>query len=86
MAFCGMLRSSPTTGRRALSTPETSHAQLTLPQALAPIVLLVSMLAASVFFFGSDASYGANQIALVLATMVAGKIVYQAPEFENQND
>jgi NhaC family Na+:H+ antiporter len=39
--------------------------------ALAPVLLLVLMLAASVYLFGADSSYGANQIALVLATFAA---------------
>ena len=43
-------------------------------QALIPIVFLVLMLACSVYLFGSDSSYGANQIALVLATCVAALV------------
>jgi len=42
---------------------------------LAPIVLLVALLSASVTLFGSDASYGPNQVALILAsaaTMLVG--------------
>ncbi|MEO0439003.1 MAG: Na+/H+ antiporter NhaC [Pseudomonadota bacterium] len=42
--------------------------------AAAPIVFLVAMLAGSVYLFGSDSSYGANQIALVLATAVAALV------------
>ena len=51
-----------------------SNAQLTPALALAPIVLLIAMLAMSVYLFDSDASYGANQIALVLATAVAALV------------
>lgn len=43
-----------------------------LIEALLPVLLLVSMLAASVAIFGEDASYGPNQIALLLAAAVAG--------------
>jgi NhaC family Na+:H+ antiporter len=48
--------------------------RMTLPLALTPIVFLVAMLACSVYLFGSDSSYGANQIALVLATCVAALV------------
>ncbi len=47
---------------------------LTLFLALAPIVFLVFLLACSVYLFGADSSYGANQIALVLASCVAGLV------------
>jgi NhaC family Na+:H+ antiporter len=39
--------------------------------ALTPVIFLVLLLGCSVFLFGADSSYGANQIALVLATCVA---------------
>ena len=42
---------------------------------LAPIALLVLLLSASVALFGSDASYGPNQVALIVAsaaTMLVG--------------
>ncbi|MFN2327848.1 MAG: Na+/H+ antiporter NhaC [Chromatocurvus sp.] len=39
--------------------------------ALAPVLVLVTMLACSAYLFGADASYGPNQIALVLCTGVA---------------
>ena len=42
--------------------------------ALAPIFFLVSLLGCSVYLFGSDSSYGANQIALVLASCVAALV------------
>lgn len=42
----------------------------TLLQALIPVVTLVSLLAMSVYLFGSDSSYGANQIALLFAGAV----------------
>lgn len=47
---------------------------LTPALAAAPIVLLIMMLGSSVYLFGSDASYGANQIALVLATGIAALV------------
>lgn len=43
----------------------------TLLQAAIPVVMLVLMLAGSVYFFGADSSYGPNQIVLILAAMVA---------------
>jgi NhaC family Na+:H+ antiporter len=42
--------------------------------ALAPIIFLVALLASSVYLFGADSSYGANQIALVLAACVAALV------------
>lgn len=42
-----------------------------LLQAFIPILFLVGLLACNVIFFGSDSSYGPNQIALVLAAGVA---------------
>ncbi|QGX38855.1 Na+/H+ antiporter NhaC [Permianibacter aggregans] len=39
--------------------------------ALLPIALLVTLLAMSVYLYGSDSSYGANQIALLLASGLA---------------
>ncbi len=46
----------------------------TLWQALLPIAVLVVLLAASVVLFGSDSSYGPNQIALMLAGVIAAVI------------
>jgi len=50
------------------------HPQLNLPLALTPILFLITLLGCSVYLFGSDSSYGANQIALVLATCVAALV------------
>jgi len=55
------------------ATP-TRIRELTLPLALTPIVFLVLLLAASVYLFGADSSFGANQIALVLAAFVAALV------------
>ena len=41
---------------------------------LVPIALLVGMLAGAVQLFGSDASYGPNQVVLVIATGVAALV------------
>ncbi|MEH6568067.1 MAG: Na+/H+ antiporter NhaC [Halioglobus sp.] len=57
-----------------MNNPKYEHPELSLPLALCPIVCLVAMLSGSVYLFGSDASYGANQIALVLATCVAALV------------
>lgn len=43
----------------------------TLVDALIPILSLIVMLAASVALYGEDSSYGANQIALILAASIA---------------
>ncbi len=58
-------------------TSEHANDRLTLPLAAAPIVFLVALLACSVFLFGADASYGPNQIALVLATCVTAIVGYR---------
>ncbi len=50
--------------------PETRPAHLI--EALLPVALLVTLLACSVAVFGEDASYGPNQIALLLCAAVAG--------------
>lgn len=42
-----------------------------LLQALVPVLFLIALLATSVFLYGEDSSYGPNQIALILAAMVA---------------
>jgi NhaC family Na+:H+ antiporter len=47
---------------------------LTPMLAMIPIVFLVGLLACSVYLFGADSSYGANQIALVLAACVAALV------------
>jgi NhaC family Na+:H+ antiporter len=44
---------------------------ITAVQALTPIVFLIILLGCSVYLFGADSSYGASQIALILATCVA---------------
>ena len=41
---------------------------------LIPVAALIGLLAADVVAFGEDSSYGANQIAMLLAAMVAGGI------------
>ena len=43
-------------------------------QALVPVALLVGMLALAVYLFGADASFGPNQIALILAAAAAGAV------------
>lgn len=46
----------------------------TLLQALTPLAFLAAALATAVFLFGDNASYGANQVALMLAAGVAALI------------
>lgn len=50
---------------------DSSNRQPSMLQALLPISLLVVLLAFSVYLYGSDSSYGANQIALVICAGVA---------------
>jgi len=57
-----------------LSPEKHEYPKLTLPLALTPIIFLITLLASSVYLFGSDSSYGANQIVLVLATCVAALV------------
>ena len=42
-----------------------------LIESLAPVLFLIALLSVSVYFFGEDASYGPNQIALILSAGVA---------------
>jgi NhaC family Na+:H+ antiporter len=42
--------------------------------ALFPVILLMIMLAGSVYYFGDDSSYGGNQIGLLIAAAVASLI------------
>ena len=48
--------------------------ELTTGLALTPVIFLIVLLGCSVYLFGADSSYGANQIALVLATCVAALV------------
>ena len=57
-----------------MSSTQHQNPKLTLGLALTPIIFLISLLACSVYLFGADSSYGANQIALVLATCVAALV------------
>jgi NhaC family Na+:H+ antiporter len=57
-----------------VSSPKHIHPELGLALALTPILFLVLLLACSVYLFGSDASYGSNQIVLVLATCVTALV------------
>jgi Na+:H+ antiporter, NhaC family len=55
----------------------TNKKQATLLDALIPILSLMIMLFASVSFYGSDSSYGANQIALMLGAAIASIIGFK---------
>lgn len=57
-----------------MSTTQHVNHGLTPTLAAAPILFLILLLAASVYLFGADASYGANQIALVMATALAALV------------
>ncbi|RUO81292.1 Na+/H+ antiporter NhaC [Idiomarina tyrosinivorans] len=51
--------------------------QPTLTQALIPLVVLIALLASSVYLFGEDSSYGPNQIALWISAGVAAIIGFR---------
>ena len=59
--------SIPTLPERDLRAPS-------LLQAIIPVLFLIGLLAASVYLYGPDSSYGANQIALLLAAGLAAII------------
>ena len=59
----------PRRGPAPVSTREAREP--TLLQALIPLVLLVALLALGVYLFGEDASYGANQVSLMLCAGAA---------------
>ncbi|MBD3653823.1 Na+/H+ antiporter NhaC [Kangiella sp.] len=50
---------------------DSSDRQPSMLQALVPVVFLIVLLFFSVKLFGSDSSYGANQIALILSAAIA---------------
>ncbi|HSR51625.1 MAG TPA: Na+/H+ antiporter NhaC [Acidobacteriota bacterium] len=53
-----------------LEAEDAEDRRPSLGQSLIPVVFLIAMLAASVYLFGGDSSYGPNQIALLLAASV----------------
>jgi len=55
-------------------TPNDASRRPSLVQSLIPVATLVSLLSLSVYLFGSDSSYGANQIVLLVAAGVAAAI------------
>ena len=58
-----------------MSTQSSQHTPSLSPAlALTPVLFLIGALGCSVFLFGADSSYGANQIALVLASCVAALV------------
>jgi len=51
-----------------------THQSASLLDALIPLGCLIALLSSSVYFFGEDSSYGANQIALLVCASIAGVI------------
>ncbi|WND03963.1 Na+/H+ antiporter NhaC [Temperatibacter marinus] len=51
--------------------------QPSMLDALIPVLFLILSLAASVYLYGEDSSYGPNQIALVMSAAIAGLIAYK---------
>lgn len=51
--------------------PEALKRDPTLGEALLPVIVLIGMLASSVYMFGDGSSSGPNQLALIFAAMVA---------------
>lgn len=47
---------------------------LTIGLALAPVIMLIMLLALSVYLYGADSSYGANQIALLFSAGAVGLV------------
>ncbi len=54
--------------------PDAPTSTPTLAQALTPVVFLIALLAASVWLFGDGSSSGPNQIALILASVIAALV------------
>ena len=50
---------------------DSSDRQPSVLQAIVPVIVLVILLFFSVYLFGEDSSYGANQIALILSAAIA---------------
>lgn len=50
---------------------DSSDRQPSVLQAIVPVIVLVILLFFSVYLFGGDSSYGANQIALILSAAIA---------------
>ena len=48
-----------------------NHKSPTLVDAIIPIIVLIIMLSVSVYLYGDNSSYGANQIALILSASIA---------------
>jgi NhaC family Na+:H+ antiporter len=57
--------------------PSNEQREPSLAQALIPIVVLIGLLASSVYLFADNSSYGPNQIALLLSAMVAALLGWQ---------
>mgnify|MGYP002857210169 FL=1 len=71
------------TQKSELSSPDNSVSP-TVFQALIPVLMLVCLLSFSVYLFGSDASYGPNQIALCVGAAVAALIGWRNGQTWNQ--
>ena len=50
------------------------HKTPTLIDAIIPIIVLIIMLSVSVYLYGDNSSYGANQIALILSASIGAII------------
>ena len=51
----------------------------TLIESLIPIIFLIMLLSLNVFIFSDDATYGSNQIALLLAATLAARLGIKTP-------
>jgi NhaC family Na+:H+ antiporter len=74
LANSGILPYTTAARRNRVTDDNQQQLELTTWVALAPIIFLVLLLGCSVYLFGADSSYGANQIALVMATCVAALV------------
>ena len=65
----------------------TTALRMPLLLALSPIIVLVALLGTNVYFFEDDSSYGANQMALLIAALVAGGIgMYRGVDWSTIRD
>jgi len=64
-----------------------STKNMSLFVALFPVIALIAMLAENVIWFGEDSSYGSNQMALLMAALIAGGIgMYRGVKWEAIRD
>ena len=63
-----------TSDHSPVTSPDPSEKTPSVAQALFPVVVMIALLALSVYLFGEDSSYGPNQIALCVGAAIAGLV------------